>query len=86
MSFPTHARYVLIGAGIHGLSAAWRLAERLQVRSNGRGSGADVMVLDKTAIAAGASGIACGCGAQQLFPARDARADGAQCPRLGVRS
>ena len=58
MSFPTHARYVVIGAGIHGLSAAWRLAERL--RAAGRGDGGDILVLDKTAIAAGASGIACG--------------------------
>ena len=58
MSFPTHARYVVIGAGIHGLSAAWRLAERL--RAAGRGGGGDILVLDKTAVAAGASGIACG--------------------------
>ncbi|MCY4503615.1 MAG: FAD-dependent oxidoreductase, partial [Alphaproteobacteria bacterium] len=58
MSFPTHARYVVIGAGIHGLSTAWRLAERLHAA--GKGSGADILVLDKTAIAAGASGIACG--------------------------
>ncbi len=58
MSFPTHARHVVIGAGIHGLSTAWRLAERL--RAAGKGSGADILVLDKSAIAAGASGIACG--------------------------
>ena len=58
MSFPTHARVVVIGAGIHGLSTAWRLAERL--RAAGKGNGADILVLDKTAIAAGASGIACG--------------------------
>ena len=58
MSFPTHARHVVIGAGIHGLSTAWRLAERL--RDAGKGNGADILVLDKTAIAAGASGIACG--------------------------
>ena len=58
MSFPTHARFVVIGAGIHGLSTAWRLAERL--RAAGKGNGADILVLDKTAIAAGASGIACG--------------------------
>ena len=58
MNFPTHARHVVIGAGIHGLSTAWRLAERL--RAAGKGSGADILVLDKSAIAAGASGIACG--------------------------
>ena len=58
MSFPTDARFVVIGAGIHGLSTAWRLAERMQATC--KGNGADILVLDKTAIAAGASGIACG--------------------------
>jgi len=27
MAFPTNAKYVVIGAGIHGLSTAWHLAE-----------------------------------------------------------
>lgn len=58
MALPTHVKYVVIGAGIHGLSTAWNLAEKLQAR--GQGSGEDILVLDKTAIAAGASGIACG--------------------------
>jgi glycine/D-amino acid oxidase-like deaminating enzyme len=58
MSAPAHARYVIIGAGIHGLSTAWHLAAELQAR--GAGSGADIVVLDKTDIGAGASGIACG--------------------------
>jgi glycine/D-amino acid oxidase-like deaminating enzyme len=44
------ASHVVIGGGVHGLSAAWRLAER----------GADVMVLEKDRIGAGASGIAGG--------------------------
>ena len=52
------ARYVIIGAGIHGLSTAWNLARRL--RSAGQGGGEDILVLDKTGIAAGASGVACG--------------------------
>ena len=30
MAFPTHAKYVIIGAGIHGLSTAWNLAENLR--------------------------------------------------------
>jgi methylglutamate dehydrogenase subunit A len=42
--------YLVIGAGVHGLSTAWHLAEQ----------GEDVLVVDKTGIAAGASGIACG--------------------------
>jgi len=58
MTIPSHTKYLIIGAGIHGLSTAWHLACNL--RSAGRGSGADILVLDKTAIAAGASGIACG--------------------------
>jgi glycine/D-amino acid oxidase-like deaminating enzyme len=44
------ASHVVIGGGVHGLSAAWRLAER----------GADVVVLEKDRIGAGASGIAGG--------------------------
>ncbi len=58
MAMPTKATYVVIGAGIHGLSTAWHLAEDLE--ATGKGSGADVLVIDKTAIGAGASGIACG--------------------------
>jgi len=58
MALPEAARYVIIGAGIHGLSTAYHLA--IQLRSQGKGSGADILVIDKTGIAAGASGIACG--------------------------
>jgi len=56
MALPESIRFVIIGAGIHGLSTAWNLAENL--RKSGKGSGKDIIVLDKTAIAAGASGIA----------------------------
>ncbi|MQA27025.1 MAG: FAD-dependent oxidoreductase [Micromonosporaceae bacterium] len=55
---PDAAPYIIVGAGVHGLSTAWRLAEELRAR--GRGDGRDVLVLDKTGVAAGASGIACG--------------------------
>jgi glycine/D-amino acid oxidase-like deaminating enzyme len=55
---PTHIKYAVVGAGIHGLSTAYHLAVRL--KETGRGSGKDILVVDKTAIAAGASGIACG--------------------------
>src|SRR6266508_3942042 len=58
MQVPTRSPYVVVGAGIHGLSTAYHLAKAL--RSRGAGSGADVVVLDKTAPGAGASGIACG--------------------------
>ena len=58
MAFPEHADYLIIGAGIHGLSTAWRLAERLL--ENGEEVEGRVVVIDKSGIAAGASGIACG--------------------------
>ncbi len=58
MAFPTHADYVIIGAGIHGLSTAWKMSERLAEK--GETVEGRIIVLDKTGIAAGASGIACG--------------------------
>src|SRR5262245_17561294 len=50
--------YVVIGAGMHGLSTAFHLAAFL--RERGLGSGADVVVLEKAFPGAGATGIACG--------------------------
>ncbi|RDD63688.1 NAD(P)/FAD-dependent oxidoreductase [Ferruginivarius sediminum] len=58
MALPSHVKYIVIGAGIHGLSTAWHLAEALEAK--GKGGGEDILVIDKTSIAAGASGIACG--------------------------
>ena len=58
MDLPKKSRFVIIGAGIHGLSTAWHLAKELKSRA--RGSGDDIVILDKTGVAAGASGIACG--------------------------
>jgi glycine/D-amino acid oxidase-like deaminating enzyme len=52
------APYVVVGAGMHGLSTAWHLARELRTR--GLGSGADIVVLDKSTPGSGASGIACG--------------------------
>ena len=58
MAFPKHADFVVIGAGIHGLSCAWRLAEKLtEAGENVEGR---IVVLDKSGIASGATGIACG--------------------------
>ena len=51
---PASATYVIVGAGVHGLSTAWHLAMEL-------GSGGDIVLIDKTAPGAGATGIACGC-------------------------
>ncbi|MBZ0123096.1 MAG: FAD-binding oxidoreductase [Roseovarius sp.] len=58
MAFPDHADFVIIGAGIHGLSTAWRLADRLI--EAGESVEGRIVVLDKSGIASGASGIACG--------------------------
>ena len=56
MSFPTSADFVVIGAGIHGLSTAWHLGQRHAAL----GQEVSIVVLDKDGIASGASGIACG--------------------------
>src|SRR6187431_3258408 len=58
MELPKNVRFVVIGAGVHGLSTAYHLAKELKAR--GEGSGEDILIVDKTGIAAGASGIACG--------------------------
>src|SRR5579862_3555611 len=47
---PSSVPVLVIGAGVHGLSTAWHAAKL----------GERVLVLDKTGVAAGASGIACG--------------------------
>src|SRR2546421_3229297 len=61
VSLPPSARYVVIGAGIHGLSTAMHLAARLRAKGMTLGPGSTrIVVLDKTGIGAGASGIACG--------------------------
>ncbi len=62
MSTPAHTPYVVVGAGMHGLSTAWHLARELEAR--GAGSGADIVVLDMRH------------DQEQLFPARHARAHG----------
>lgn len=55
---PSSSPYVVLGGGVHGLSAAYHLA--LALEQSGKGSGRDVIVLEKNHVAAGASGIACG--------------------------
>jgi glycine/D-amino acid oxidase-like deaminating enzyme len=47
---PDSVPILVIGAGVHGLATAWHLAAQ----------GERVVVVDKTGVAAGASGIACG--------------------------
>ena len=50
---PSKAKVVIIGAGIHGLSTAWHLSQKYKNEN-------DVVVLEKSNVASGASGIACG--------------------------
>ena len=58
MAFPEHADFLIIGAGIHGLSTAWKLADRLIEK--GETVEGRIVILEKSGIASGASGIACG--------------------------
>jgi glycine/D-amino acid oxidase-like deaminating enzyme len=55
-ALPDRVKYLVIGAGVHGLSTAWHLAKE----QRSRGEEPDVLVVDKTGVGAGASGIACG--------------------------
>ena len=58
---PNAAHYVVIGAGVHGLSTSMHLAQRLRAAGKTVGAGGTrIVVLDKTGVGAGASGIACG--------------------------
>src|SRR5438105_4070402 len=60
-TIPSTAHYLIIGAGIHGLSTSMHLAQKLKASGKAVGrDGARIVVLDKTGIGAGASGIACG--------------------------
>ena len=56
---PRSARFVVVGAGIHGLSSAYHLAMYLE--RSGKGKGSDVVLIDKQGPGAGATGLACGC-------------------------
>ena len=58
MAIPGHVKFFVIGAGVHGLSTAYHLA--LELKATGKGDGRDILVVDKSGIASGASGIACG--------------------------
>lgn len=57
MTIPNHVDYLIIGAGIHGLSTAYHLASKLKAKDQANKS---ILIVDKTAVGAGASGIACG--------------------------
>ena len=82
-SLPKQVKFLVIGAGVHGLSTAYHLARELKAR--GRGSAADVLVVDKTAVGAGASGIACGVVRNYYVQPAMGGLDGPQRRRLGIR-
>jgi glycine/D-amino acid oxidase-like deaminating enzyme len=56
MALPSEVEYLIIGAGVHGLSTAYHLAKYLKAK----GQTPDILVVEKSSIAAGASGVACG--------------------------
>jgi len=58
-ALPSSARFVVVGAGVHGMSTAWHLAMALE--RSGKGKGSDVVLIDKQGPGAGATGLACGC-------------------------
>ncbi len=63
MAMPKRATYLIIGAGIHGLSTAWHLGKHLQAQgkdARNTDDVCDILIVDKGGIASGASGIACG--------------------------
>ena len=43
MAFPAYCKYIIIGAGIHGLSTAFHLSKELKERR--QGSGKDILVI-----------------------------------------
>jgi glycine/D-amino acid oxidase-like deaminating enzyme len=59
MSLPESTTYLVVGGGVHGLSTAWHLA--MELEKSGKGSGKDVLLVDKSEPGAGATGVACGC-------------------------
>ena len=81
--FPKSSPYVVVGAGIHGLSTAYHLAKELDAR--GLGSGADIVVLEKSRAGRGRLRHRLRRRPQQLLPAGDERAHAGLRGGLGVR-
>ena len=52
MGLPKKAKFVIIGAGIHGLSTAWNIGEQLRAKGHSVKEN-DIIVLDKSGVAAG---------------------------------
>ncbi len=83
MSTPAHARYLIVGAGIHGLSTAWHLARELTGARRRQRRGHPGHRQDRRR--GGRVGHRLRHDPQQLLPARHARAHGAQRVGVGIR-
>ena len=84
MSLPRSTRYLVIGAGIHGLSTAYHLAKELRTRGTRLGQRHPRRRQDRTRRRR--VGHRLRRRPQQLLPARDVRADAGLRRGLGVRS
>ena len=84
MALPTHVKYLIIGAGVHGLSTAYHLARELKARGQGQRRGHPGRRQDRRRRRR--VGHRLRRGPQQLLPAGHARAHGPLRRGLGERS
>ena len=82
MALPSHVKYLVIGAGVHGLSTAWHLAK--EQRAARRGAGRADRRQDRRR--RGRLGHRLRRRPQQLLPAGHVRADGRQRRGVGAGS
>ena len=59
------SKYLIIGAGVHGLSTAWNLCKKLKKKNQLKDN--SVVVLEKTKVASGAGSISCGIARNNYF-------------------
>ena len=59
------SKYLIIGAGVHGLSTAWNLCKKLKKKNQLKDN--SVVVLEKNKIASGAGSISCGIARNNYF-------------------
>ena len=83
MAIPSQTKYLIIGAGVHGLSTAYHLASELQGARQGQRQGHPGRRQDRDRRRR--VGHRLRRHPQQLLPAGDARADGRMRRRLGER-
>jgi len=59
------SKYLIVGAGVHGLSTAWNLCKKLKKKNQLKDN--SVVVLEKTKVASGAGSISCGIARNNYF-------------------